>query len=145
MSRTMLLFAAAGCLTLGGASAQEDKAAADAEREIAAFAKSPEAKTCRRIDFETAEVRPGIVGGTWILVVRGQKPCANMAVELVAYVYVRQPEYWEIEVVACLKGGICLPAQTPFTAALPLAGVTGTKGVQVVGATKTKKIDVPPR
>ena len=74
----------------------------------------------------------------------GTKPYLNMRVELVSYVYVQQPDYWEIEVVGCLPG-IGLPAEAPYTVALPLAGVTGKRGIEVVGATRRLKIEVPPR
>jgi hypothetical protein len=66
-----------------------------------------------------------------------------MEVELAPLVYIRQPEYWEIEVLGRLSG-IGLPALAPYTAALRLAGVTGTKGVEVVGATRRARFDVPP-
>ena len=68
-----------------------------------------------------------------------------MRVRLEPLVYVQQPEYWGIEVVGCLTGGICLTAVRPFTESIPLAGITGTKGIEVVGATCTKKFEVPPK
>jgi hypothetical protein len=68
-----------------------------------------------------------------------------MKVELVPVVYVRQPDYWEIELVGCLRGGICLPVVMPFAEAIPIQGTTGTKGIKVVGATKVVKLDVPPK
>ncbi|MGK7895492.1 MAG: hypothetical protein AB4372_18220 [Xenococcus sp. (in: cyanobacteria)] len=68
------------------------------EKELSATLKEfealPQPSSCRLIDFEKAEVRPGIVNGTYILIVKGVKPYLNMKVDLVPLVYVRQPEYW---------------------------------------------------
>jgi hypothetical protein len=104
----------------------------------------PAPQSCRLIDFETAEVRPGFVTGTFILVVSGTKPYANMTVELRPLIYIRRPAYWGIEVVGCLPG-FGLPALAPYTVALPLDGVTGTRGIEVLGATRSRRIAVPPR
>jgi hypothetical protein len=79
----------------------------------------------------------------YVLIVTGVKPYANMQVELMPLIYIRQPDYWEIEVVGCLRG-IGLPVLTPYTVALPLDGVRGRHGVEVVGANRRKRIDVPP-
>ncbi len=105
----------------------------------------PQPSSCRLIDFDKAEVFPGIVNGTYILVVKGTKPYLNMQVNLFPLVYVRQPKYWGIEVTGCLPGGIGLPATEPYTAILPLSGIIGTKGIEVIGATRTEKIPVPPK
>ncbi len=72
--------------------------------DIREFKALPQADSCRTIDFEKAEVVPGIVNNTWFLVVSGVKPYMNMKVELIPVVYITQPEYWIIEVVGCLPG-----------------------------------------
>ena len=79
------------------------------------FKDLPTAKSCRRIDFEEIKIHPGFVSGTYILIVTGIKPCLNMKVDLMPLVYIKQPEYWEIEVVGCLPGGICLESLAPYT------------------------------
>ena len=104
----------------------------------------PMAKSCRLINFDKVQVAPGLVEGTWILVVSGTKPYINMKVELMPLVYVRQPEYWGIEVVGCLAG-VGLPAIGPYSVSLPLDGITGTKGIEVIGATHAEKRDIPPK
>lgn len=38
----------------------------------------PAAESCRRIDFETSQINPGIVPNTWFLTVTGVKPWVNM-------------------------------------------------------------------
>ena len=103
----------------------------------------PASQSCGLLDFDKAEVRPGIVNGTWILVVRGDAPCANMRIELVPLIYIQRPDYWEIEVVGCVAGPVCLPQTKLFTEALPLDGVLGTAGIEVVGASRRQQIRVP--
>jgi hypothetical protein len=107
------------------------------------FSALPTAESCRLIDFTRCEVRPGFLPDTYILIVTGVKPYANMQVDLIPLIYIRQPEYWEIEVVGCLRG-IGLPMLTPYTVSLPLDGVRGIHGVEVVGANGRKRLDVPP-
>jgi hypothetical protein len=48
------------------------------ELKLREFEALPHASSCRLIDFEQAEVHPGFVSGTYILIVRGTKPYLNM-------------------------------------------------------------------
>jgi hypothetical protein len=98
----------------------------------------------RLVPIQSFRIVPGIVPDTWILVVEGSAPCANMSVTLVPVVYIRQPEYWRIEAVGTVPGGTCLPAIEPYSATLPLAGVVGTRGIELVGEGFTQQIEVPP-
>ena len=97
---------------------------------------------CQRIDFSRAYIRTGDTKFERYLVVSGFKPSSNMEVELSPLVYIRQPEYWEIEVQGCQRG-LGLPVLTPYTVALRLGSNVGTKGIEVVGATRTQRIDIP--
>ncbi|MFC5824917.1 hypothetical protein [Nonomuraea insulae] len=106
------------------------------------FAKLPPATSVRLIDFDEARVVPGIVPNTFILVVSGTKPYLNMKVRLSPLVYIRQPEFWGIEVVGSLPG-VGLPATAPYTVSIPLDGILGTKGIEVIGATTRKTFEVP--
>ena len=110
---------------------------------IEAFLKTPTPTSVRLINFTRAEVHPGFLPETWILVVSGTKPYLNMTVRLSPMIYVRRPEFWEIEVIGSLPG-IGLPMTAPYTVTLQLDGTLGTKGIEVVGASKRKKILVPP-
>jgi hypothetical protein len=117
----------------------------ESQLQLREFEALPHASSCRLIDFEEAEVRPGIVSGTYILIVRGIKPYLNMEVNLIPLAYIRQPEYWGIEVTGCLPGGIGVAAPTaPYIASLPLNGTIGTQGIEVIGATRSEQISVPP-
>ncbi|MFC5662241.1 hypothetical protein ACFP3U_04500 [Kitasatospora misakiensis] len=108
------------------------------------FTNRPAPDSVRLIDFDEAKVVPGIVPETFILVVSGEKPWENMTVRLVPLVYIRQPEYWGIEVTGSLTG-IGLPVTAPYTESLPLDGITGTKGIEVIGAYKRETFDLPKR
>ncbi len=108
------------------------------------FEELPKAEAYRRIDFEKADLHPGIVPRTFILVVSGTKPYANMEVGLKPLVYIKRPEYWGIEVVGSLPG-VGLPTLAPYTVSIPLDSITGTKGIEVIGATRSEKKDVPPK
>ena len=107
------------------------------------FMNAPTSASVRLINFDKAQVVVGIVPGKYILVVSGTAPCINMKVTLRPLVYIRQPEYWGIEVTGELPGGICLTAIKHYTVSLPLDGTLGTKGIEVIGANKRQKIPVP--
>jgi hypothetical protein len=106
------------------------------------LAANPAAQSCRLIDFKEAKVFPGFLPETWFLVVSGEKPCINMEVSLMPLVYVKCPDYWGIEVVGCLPYGICLPAIGEYSVTIPLAGITGSYGIEVIGASGSEKIKV---
>jgi hypothetical protein len=104
--------------------------------------KAPSSGAVRLVNFTRAQVVPGIVPCTFFLIVSGTKPYYNMTVELKPLIYVRQPDYWGIEVVGSLHG-IGLPKVTPYTVFIPLNHITGKKGIEVIGANKKQKINVP--
>ena len=106
------------------------------------FTSNPTTESCRLIDFEEAEIRIGLLPNTFFLTVRGVQPCLNMKVRLVPLVYVDCPEFWGIEVVGCLPEGICLPAQGEYNVAIGLQGITGSQGIEVIGANRRQKFEV---
>jgi hypothetical protein len=112
------------------------------EEQLQAYTNLPPAESCRLIDFDRVEI---VVLESFppqhVLTVTGTKPFLNMEVDLVPLVFVRQPEYWGIEVVGCLRG-IGLPALAPYTVSMPLDGFVGTEGIEVIGATRSEKIEV---
>jgi hypothetical protein len=104
----------------------------------------PPAESWRRINFERAEVLTlESDPPQYLLTVSGTKPYLNMEVQLAPLVYIRQPEYWGIEVVGRLPG-VGLPTVSGYTVSLPLAGSIGSNGIEVIGAERTELIDVPP-
>src|SRR5215813_9040921 len=107
------------------------------------FLQNPPSESCRRLDFDHVEIRPGFVSNTFFLIVRGTAPCINMEVSLAPLIYIRCPEYWGIEVVGCLPTGICLDAIKNYEVSISLAHITGSAGIEVIGATKREKHKVP--
>jgi hypothetical protein len=113
------------------------------EEQLKTYTKLPPPGSSRLIDFDRAEiVTLDSFPPRHVLKVTGVKPFLNMEVDLVPLVYIRQPEYWGIEVVGRLRG-IGLPALAPYTVSMPLDGFIGTQGIEVIGATRSQKIGVP--
>ena len=103
------------------------------------FDSLPFAQACRRVDFDFVEVRePALAGGSQLLLVSGVKAWADLRVTLEALPCRETPEFRVIEVVGRLTGS-GLPALVDFSAALPLGGVQGSKGIEIVGATKSER------
>jgi hypothetical protein len=101
------------------------------------------ATSFKLLPFDKAQVIGGFVSGTYFLTVSGTAPCLNMQVQLTPLIYVMQPEYWGIEVVGSVKGGICLDAVRPYHVTLPLLGGMGKKGIEVIGGNgQRQRIDV---
>jgi hypothetical protein len=111
------------------------------------FEKAPPATSwkllARKIDGNRAkaEIHPGFLPNSFILIVSGKKPYLNMTVRLSPLTYIRQPEYWEIQVIGSVPG-IGLPTIGSYTESLPLDGVRGTKGVIVKWADDSEKFDI---
>ncbi|MDI6104102.1 hypothetical protein QLQ12_36475 [Actinoplanes sp. NEAU-A12] len=103
----------------------------------------PPAQSCRVIDFERADVVSLMIypPPPPMLVVAGQKPFANMQVSLNPLRYAQKPEYWGIEVVGCMPPS-GQPAIVPYVVELSLAGYIGTCGIEVIGASHTKRIEL---
>ena len=111
-------------------------------QDIQQFQALPQSAACRRIDFDSIEIRPGFITDTYFLIVRGTKPWVTMEVGLFPLIYIQQPEYWGIELIGC-QGGIGLPMEAPFIVTLDISRHRGKKGIEVMGATRSEKRDVP--
>jgi hypothetical protein len=97
----------------------------------------------RLIDFDEAVViSPMIYPPRPRLVVSGEAPYAGMEVTLVPLVYVSQPPYWGIQVVGRPGGDVAAAVLTPYQVEIDLAGITGTQGVEVIGASRTQQLTV---
>jgi hypothetical protein len=112
------------------------------EADLQSLQALPPSTLCRIINFDRAEVVPGIIPKTFFLIVHGHKPWITMSVQLVPLIYIIQPEYWGIEVVGC-QHGIGLPMQAPYTVTLDISHVLGKHGIEVIGANKKQQIKVP--
>jgi hypothetical protein len=80
------------------------------------------------------------------VVVTGTLPFP-MEVSLVPLTYVSRPQWWGIQVVGSTgESGphVSQPITAiPYSVDLDLQGITGTEGVEVIGATKTERLAVP--
>jgi len=102
------------------------------------FESLPYARACRRIDFDYVEIcEPTRIGGR-LLLVSGVKQWADLRVSLEPFTYRERPDFWVIEVVGRLVGR-GLPALVDYCAALPLEGIQGCRGIEIVGATKSER------
>jgi hypothetical protein len=114
------------------------------ETELQSFQARPTPTSFRLLDFEDAQILTlRSFPPQFVLRVSGTKPFANMHVELVPAVFIRQPEYWTIEVVGSLRD-IGLPALAPYTVSISLNGIVGTSGIEVTGATRSERFDLFP-
>jgi hypothetical protein len=96
------------------------------------------------LDFRKAVVVPGQTPGSLVLTVSGDKPrdaLHGATVKLEPKRYESQPEYWKIEVLWDTSNAT-VPFVKPFTVSIPLDGITGTKGVEVVGQSRSQKISI---
>jgi hypothetical protein len=98
----------------------------------------------RLIDFQQSNViTPMIEPPRPRLIVNGVLPF-QMEVSLVPLAYVSRPTYWGIQVVGS-SGDSMDPRPTqpitsiPYSVEIDLAGITGTEGVEVIGASMTER------
>ena len=79
-----------------------------------------------------------------MLTVTGEtSSCSQLGcpVKLVPVTYVAQPEYWRIEVLWDCADAI-FKSICPFEVSIALDGIAGSKGVEVVGRTRSEKLDI---
>jgi hypothetical protein len=101
----------------------------------------------RLIDFERVDViSPMIYPPRPRLVVSGPLPTPGTEVTLVPLVYVSRPQYCGIQVVGTLEdlGAGPTPAaeSARYSVELDLIGISGTEGVEVIGASHTERVTV---
>jgi hypothetical protein len=100
------------------------------------------------IDFEQAELRRMPFQDSLYLWVRGRLPAKGFDARLAPRVYNNErPDYWGIEVAIfasadAADGGAQADDTLMFERSVPLAGITGTRGVTVIGANQAQRIDI---
>jgi heat shock protein HslJ len=101
--------------------------------------------TCRPGNFEQAIIERSADAEQprWYLTVSGME--SGGSTSLAAVTYVDQPDYWAIEVRLCWRPDVAYPgAYFPFVTTIDLTGITGTKGVEAVGGSRSQRLEVPP-
>jgi hypothetical protein len=106
----------------------------------------------RIIDFETAELRKLPFQDSLYLWVRGTLPGNGFEVRLAPRVYHDRPDYWGIEVAVIHAPNIVVPPPANdvggadealvFERSVPLTGITGVRGITVIGANQVKRIEI---
>lgn len=99
----------------------------------------------RIIDFERAELRKLPFQDSLYLWVRGTLPGIGFEARLAPRLYHNRPEYWAIEVaVIRTPANDVGSADEPlvFERSVPLTGITGVRGITVIGANQVKRIEI---
>jgi hypothetical protein len=104
------------------------------------------------VDFEIAELRKVPFQDSLYLWVRGKLPAGAVEAKLAPRVYHDRPDYWGIEVAVVSvpdeANGRGADAAEPgfeslvFERSVPLAGITGSRGITVIGANQIKRIEI---
>lgn len=105
--------------------------------DLGEFARLPASSTFRLIDFDCVAIERASLHTPPVLVVSGLKSWVNLAVELRPRAYEKRPEYWQVEIVGTLPG-YGVPGLVEYHATLPLT-LCGTRGIEVVGASKAER------
>ena len=97
--------------------------------------------TCQPIDFRFVEFdHDG--RGRLILAIAGDRPYANMEVELR-----HGPSAfrggWTVRVIGCLNSGLGLPIATRYSVSVPVEAMQGARQVTIVGASRTVQKRLP--
>jgi hypothetical protein len=104
------------------------------------------------IDFEKAELRRVPFQDSLYLWVKGKLPAAGYDARLAPRLYSEgRPDYWVIEVAAFAslepandagQAGEDAGDSLYFERSVPLTGITGIRGVAVIGANQVQRIDI---
>ena len=101
----------------------------------------------RIIDFDVAELRKMPFQDSLYLWVRGTLPGTGYELKLAPRVYHDRPDYWGIEVAVVAKPKAANDTEMgevslDFEQSVPLTGITGVRGITVIGANQVKRIEI---
>ena len=101
----------------------------------------------RIIDFDVAELRKLPFQDSLYLWVRGTLPGLGYEARLAPRVYQHRPDYWGIEVAVVSHRTAANDADMgavslEFERSVPLTGITGVRGIAVIGASQVKQIEI---
>jgi hypothetical protein len=97
---------------------------------------------CYPIDFTGVDIEWYAGRNVYQLTVTSVKPYMNMDV-LSHEAYSGRPAYWRTLVVGCVKNGLVLRLAAPYYLTMNLDQFVGSKGVEIVGASRKIHRDVP--
>ncbi len=98
------------------------------------------------VDFDAAELRAGpTLGQGLYLIVSGPTPEPGAYIRLLPVLGDTQPEYQQIELTwdtrAANDHDVSMGVER-YEKSMPLSGLSGTKGIELVGANRTKKFNL---
>jgi hypothetical protein len=101
----------------------------------------------RIIDFERAELRRVPFQDSLYLWVSGMLPGPGFEAKLAPRYHYSRPDYWDIEVAAVARGHLATDNDDEadalqFERSVPLTGITGYRGISVIGANQVTRIDI---
>ncbi len=98
---------------------------------------------CYPIDFTGIDIDYYAGRRVYQLTVTGMKPFTNMDVSLSHEAYNGRPAYWRTVVVGCVKNGLLIPIAAPYYVTMNLDRFVGSRGVEIVGASRKVRRAVP--
>jgi len=98
---------------------------------------------CYPIDFTGIDIEWYAGRGVYQLTVTGLKPFTNMEVSLSHEAYNGRPAYWRTVVIGCVKNGLLMPLASPYYVTMNLDQFVGSKGIEIVGASRKVRRAVP--
>ncbi|WP_444901418.1 hypothetical protein ACJJIG_18030 [Microbulbifer sp. SSSA007] len=125
-------------LTRGGEDIWPEKSGKASQSITQSGNKSEEHKL---LDFTKFKVIKGH-SGDYVLTVWGKND-PDIIPSLEPRIYVVKPDYYEIEVIGVLSGGVPSKKVKKFPLSIDLKNYMGEKGIEVIGATKSVKWDLP--
>lgn len=99
------------------------------------------------IDFDRAELRRVPYQDSLYLWVSARTPGTSFELRLAPRIYHDRPDYWGIEVIAIGASHAdndsgAGAGDAVIERSVPLSGITGIKGISVIGASQTKLIEI---
>ena len=98
---------------------------------------------CYPIDFTGVDIQWYAGRGVYQLTVTGVKPYTNMEVSLSHEAYKGRPAYWRTLVIGCVKNGLVMPLASPYYITMNLDQFVGSRGIEIVGASRAVRRVVP--
>ena len=98
---------------------------------------------CYPIDFTGIDIEYYAGRRVYQLTVTGMKPFTNMDVSLSHEAYNGRPAYWRTVVIGCVKNGLLIPLAAPYYVTMNLDQFVGSRGVEIVGASRKVRRAVP--
>ena len=100
---------------------------------------------CKPLDFDGVEIEYYRGKGIYQLTITGTKPFTNMEVSLSEEPAAGRPAYRKTVVIGCVKNFLVVPLASPYYLTVPLEQFSGTRGIEIIGATRRVRRDLPRR